>query len=330
MNKYLTKVAELFAHATTSASLQNMLSGGGIKSVRHLSEENPDLKLSVEPLPIPILRKELAAKEAIRQMESLGKNPDKVFLTRGGYVPNYGDRVIVKELAHPQRRESFNTIPEEYTTRRRLSLTHNATVYVPDDEVDSYQKDHPEVAFKPISQIPVEKYGLMKRMTSYPGKLMERLGIQKLASLPVSLRAISHNAMVGGSEGLGIDLGDGSDVDVFVPYKRDASYESAIDRVKRLYPQLEERKSSLGKAYKTTLTGKINGKDVDVVLAKGEKAQAFKDAYLGAKSRLTDEDRERIRAEKLRLKNAWILPEFRYKRYKNQLAEDLGLKQHYF
>ncbi len=69
---------------------------------------------------------------------------------------------------------------------------------------------------------------------------------------------------------------------------------------------------------------------MDLVFGKGEKALSYRDAYLRAKEELTDEQREAVRAEKARLKDAWFFKDLRYKNYKNHVAEQLGLKQHYF
>lgn len=331
MNKYLQKIAsELFAHTTTDNGLQRILNSGSIKSVSHVANEDPDTEVNIEPLPIPLFRSSLPASQAVDRLDALGKSPDKIFLTRGGYLPNYGENVVVKHLSHPVERVSVNTIPEEYTTRRMLSARSNATIYVPNSRLESYRQSNPEYVFDSLDNIPIKRYGFMDRSLSYPGKLMKVLGLNKEASLPISPRSISRNAFVAGSEGLGIDLGDGSDVDVFVPYLRYGSYQRAISRAKEMYPDLQERSSTANKQNKTTLSGTLDGKDVDLVFGHGEKAISFKDAYLDAKASLTDDQREEIKRQKAKLKYSWLFPETRYRRYKNTLAEELGLKQHYF
>ena len=331
-NKYLEKVAgELYAHATSDEGLHRILSSGGIKSVRHVALESPDQEMVVEtlPLPLPILRRTLSAVDANDFMNLLGKNPDKVFLTQGGYLPTYGSNVILKELTHPSERVSLNTIPKEFTTRRQLSVKSNAKIYVPDDKVDHFSEKYPEYSFKSLSSIPVQQYSYRDRLSHYPGKLMRFLGLNKEAQLPITPYSVSSNAFLAGSEGLGLNL-DNSDVDIFVPYARDNAYLKGIQKALEKHPELKERSTTINNPDKTTLSGVIDGQDVDLVFGRGEKALAFKDAYLNAKNKLTDEKRQEIIDTKRRLKESWFFPETRYKLYKNQVAKDLGLKKHYF
>lgn len=331
MNKYLEKLSkDLYAHATSEGNLLHMLKDGEIKSVRHLSVDSPETEVIAETLPIPFLRQTGKVSDVHDVMRRVNRDSDSIFLTRNRYLPTYGDHVIVKKLTHPLRRVSLNTIPDEYTTKRRLSLRSNATIYVPDDKVDWYTKEYPQYTFLGKNSIPIPETTLLDRMVAYPNKLAEAANLVKIASLPVNPRHISRNALLSGSEGLGISLDGSSDVDIFVPYVKDSAYYRAIEKAKLLYPELKERASTAENPYKTTLSGIIRGKEVDLVFGKGEKALKFKEAYLKAKSSLAEKRRLEILAEKSRLKNAWVLPETRYALYKRDLANELGLKEHYF
>lgn len=328
MNKFLTKVAEFFTHTTGDSGLEKILESGRIKHIGHLAKENPDLEVSVEHLPVPFLRKTMRAEDALKTMDGV-KVIDKVFLARNGYLPNYGDNVIVKDLVIPTVRPSFNSIPEEHVTSRSLSVRNNAKVYVPDERLADWKSKYQGVSFRPKSELHLKAYTFTDRAAAYPGKLLSALGISKQANHPVAPRHVGSTAFVGGSTGLGLNVDD-SDVDIFAPYARNGHYLRAIERIKAKHPELVERKSTLNNGFKTTLTGVINGKDVDVVLGTGDKAIKYRDAYKAALSSLTDEQRESIKKRKLELKNSWFFPETRYKMYKNQLSEQLGLKQHYF
>lgn len=330
INRYLEKIAEshTFSHVTSDDGLARILESGRIKTIRHLAKENPDLEVEVEPLPIPFIRQKLRAEDALSEMSGV-KDVGKVFLTRNGYLPNYGDNVIVKRLSVPQRRTSLNTIPEEYVTGRAISVKNNAEVYVPDHRLEEWRKGFQGVVFKPKSELALKPYTIKDRVLNYPGKVLEALGFNKQASSPVNPRAIGSTAFIGGSEGLGLSI-DNSDVDIFAPYARQRDYDKALERVKALYPTLQERSSTINNPNKSTLTGVVNGTEIDVVLGVGSKAINFRDAYQSAKQSLTDDQRELIKARKKELKESWILPELRYKLYKNNLATQLGLKQHYF
>ncbi len=153
--------------------------------------------------------------------------------------------------------------------------------------------------------------------------------ILKIASISQIKRTAGRNAFYAGSSPLGINI-DNSDIDIMIPYKRESSYLKAVERARTRYPELKERASSLDKTNKTVFTGRVNGKDVDLVYAHGEKAQNFASAYHKAKNGLSPEKAAKIRDKKNKLKSSWFFPEHRYKRYKNQVADDLGLRKHYF
>lgn len=89
-------------------------------------------------------------------------------------------------------------------------------------------------------------------------------------------------------------------------------------------------KASLHRDEKKTFTGKVNGQDMDVVLAYGPKAENFRKAFAAARDRLTDTDRRKIINRKRALKESWFFPGLRYNLYKKQLAEELGLRNAYF
>ena len=262
MNKYLEKIAqsEVYTHATSDSGLERILESGRIKHVAHLAKENPDLQVTVEPLPLPFVRQTMRAEDALKAMNGV-KVTDKIFLTKGGYLPSYGDNVIVKNLSSAKKRASFNTIPEEHIIGRALSVRSNASIYVPDERLDEWKSKYHDVSFKPKSQLQLKAYTVADRLAAYPSKLVDALGLNKSASHPISPHSIGSTAFIGGSTGLGINV-DNSDVDIFAPYARRANYLKALERVKARHPELKERASALKNEHKTTLTGVVNGQDI--------------------------------------------------------------------
>ena len=320
-----------YTHATSLDNLKVILSNGGkIKALRHIARDTPEAELSVEPLPLP-WRMNMKASDAYSRMKGI-KNTDDVFLARDGYVPNYGDVVVVKQMSDravtPGAR--LNTIPNEFTTRRALSLKNNATVYVPDDQLAELKKEYRGIRFRPKSEFKLHTYGLKDRFVAFKDKLKQRLGFGKEASDSAYKRKYGRNARLVGSEALGINVPGKSDVDVFVPYKRESAFRKAIARMQERHPGLQLNRASLKRDDKKTFSGSVNGQDVDVVLAYGPRAERFRQAFEEAARKLTPEKRREIVETKARLKKAWFFPQWRYKRYKNQVAEELGLKQAYF
>lgn len=310
-------------HATTKDSLDRILSSGKIKALKHVAKESPDLELSVELSPVPV-RVNMPASGAVEHLKKY-KDTDNIFFTRGGVLPNYGNYVIAKTLHNTKPSTLFNSIPNEFVTPKAVSVKRKTKIFVPDEELADWVKKYPNLSkrFVAKSEFAAPSYGFTDRAKAIYSKLT------KTSAHVIPVKSLGRNAIIGGSTGLGIDA-DGSDVDMFIPYKRRAAYENAIKRITTKYPSLTQRSSTLNNEFKTTLTGDVNGKEVDVVLGFGDKANAYHKAYLDAKSKLTYQDRINIVNRKRALKNAWFFPGTRYKMYKNQLATDLGLKEHYF
>lgn len=322
-----------YAHTTSVGNLKNILgSGGSVLSLRHIARRDPNAEVSVEPLPIPI-RQTLPAQQAYNMMRGI-KDTDSIFLTRNGYLPNYGDVVITKSLADRtvSRGRGFNTIPEEFTTKRPLSLRHNATVYVPDEHLDNFRAQYPNIRFSPKAEILLRSFGLKDRAAALYGKTLGRLRLVKEAVSEDSeyKRLFGSKARLVGSEALGINVPGSSDIDVFVPYKSQYQFQKALERISDRYPGLLMNAASVNRPDKKTFTGKVNGRDMDVVISVGPRAERFARAFADASEKLTDEQRAEIIRNKERLRNAWFFPETRYKRYKSRLAEELGLKQAYY
>ncbi len=329
---------DIYTHTTSLGALERMLeNGSAIKSLKHIYRESPDMELSVEPTILP-MRWNMKASEAYARMKD-GKDPDKIFFMRGKYAPNYGDSVITLENTKIMKPyASHFTLDNEYTTGRKVSLRGKGiSVYVPDEKVQELQGRYKKVRIYPVSLLKVPPYTLGDRVSSAWRRIT---GAEKVASDNSAIdarvydarykRLFGRNARLVGSEALGISVPGSSDTDVFVPYKSRYHFDRAIKRIPEKYPELVMNQASIEKPDKKTFTGKVNGKDMDVVIGYGGKAQRFNEAFTRAESMLTPEQRLAIIRRKQKLKDAWVLPEWRYKRYKKRLAIDLGLADAYF
>lgn len=399
----LTK--QLFSHTTTADNLKKILLSGELKALEDIAKKSPKKLINVESGFSSILgRQNLTAAEALVKMQK-NKDVGKVFLTRNGYVPAYGNHIITKNMYSPEKRLALNTIPEEYVTKNSINLQGPDTqIYVPDESLNYWKDAFPKYQFNPLTAYEGKTYGPLHRVSSLPQKavdsamsstalddiIADRRGLASMAGGAISgmagnalvnpngdlssyaaagaggaalglgsrhlsglggfigtgrqdlsklvddnLRAktvkgmFGSNAVLAGSSPLGIAL-DSSDVDVFMPYRTRMMFDRAAQQVQANYPELIPSRLNSVRPDKQVFSGNVGGKDIDLVLGHGPKAIAFRDAFNAAKKKLTDVDRASIIAEKTRLKHAWILQQLRYKMYKNRVAKDLGLKQHYF
>lgn len=322
ITKTANDIAASLYHATNKDSLDRILSSGKIKALKHVANESPDMELSVELSPVPV-RVKMPASGAVEYLRK-HKDTDNVFFTRGGVLTNYGNYVLAKTLKTVKPSERLNSIPNEVVTPNAVSVRRKTKIFVPDEELAEWVQKYPSLKrrFMGKSQLKAPAYGITDRAKAFYHKLTKSAAV-------VPLKTLGRNAIVGGSTGLGIDA-DGSDVDIFIPYKRKRDYDKAINRIVSRYPNLMQRSSTLKNDYKTTLSGTVNGREIDVVLGHGDKANNYYTAYLAAKNKLSDEERAHIINRKKELKNTWFFPQLRYKRYKNNLAKELGLKEHYF
>lgn len=392
-----------FTHATNKDNLEKILKAKKLAPLSQVARDNPNEIINVEAALTGLqARGNLGAADAAKAMANK-KEIDKLFLTKDGYLPHYGDYVIGKNMAAPDKRVALNLVPNEYTTNLSVALN-DASIYVPDEELLDWMKRYPGMSFEAKSKMPGKAYSRLHGAASLPSKaidyvsdtsdgdiaqvlrdmgllsreamigasvgagssalldedsslkdkaLMAALGagvgaghkslkglgglyntrlpspdeLQNITQKQVSDR-ISPKALLAGSKPLGLDIA-GSDTDILVPYKTDFFFNRAL---RQMQDYKDFRPSALNaiRPDKQVFTYNKGGKDIDIVLGRGSRPFAFRDAFLRAKKNLTDEHREHILAEKEALKNAWFLRESRYKNYKNQLAEDLGLREHYF
>lgn len=316
---------DLYAHATSLESLKNILSSGNLLSLKQVAEQSPEHEISVEPLPLPV-RMRIKAQPAY-DLLSLFKEPDKIFLTKGGYVGNYGDAVITKPMARKMDKgKGFNSIPGEYVTEKPISMGGGTKIYVPEPALEAFRDAFPQYRILSKDKLPIEAFGFTDRVRA----LAEKAGLVKESSISEYRKMFGRNADIVGSEALGLELEGSSDVDIFVPYASRHAYEKALQRMAERYPDMVMNEISKNRDDKKTFVGTVNGKPMDVVIAYGDRAKKFKQAFGSARSRLTEKRRAEIKAKKQALHDSLFFPKTRYRMYKREIADELGLRDAYF
>jgi len=389
-------------HATSADNFRKILSSGKLMPISEIAKHLPDSPVEVERALTSFSGREtLNAAEAVKAMAGR-KSIDKIFLTKDGYLPHYGDFVISRKAYLPSKNTALNLVPDEYISSKSIDITDpSVSMFVPDEQLSNWQKEFPGLNLLPKSsftgrrlsrldgamQLPDKALNLSKDTRLY--KLLSDAGLLSsdalagaglgvaanyalsddsdltdslLAALAgagagatyrsmrglggffgnkkldpeilngvdsaTAKRIFGNKAVVAGSRPMGTDIG-GSDTDIFVPYSSDYFFNRAISDMAE-NPSFIPSKLNAVRPDKQVFTYAKDGKDIDIVLGRGNKAFEFREAFNEAMKNLTDEQRAAIIAEKARLKKAWLLRNYRYKRYKNQLAEEMGLAQHYF
>lgn len=310
----------IYTHTTTLDNLHKILNSGRIKSVRHIANEDPDSVMNVESSLGMRTRKYLKAVDALKRLKEVGKNPDKIFLTREGHNGNYGDVFIAKNLQSPKEHNTFNFVPNEYTIRRPLSVKHNATVYVPAKHLQDLRDAYKHIKFKPDTEFE-HRITITDRFNTLKRKLFNKTALENMSDSKLKQLLHTNKAFNAGSTALGTNIGK-SDTDIFIPYKTQKAFDRKVKQLVSMYPDMQVRT----KPNKVTL---YNDK-VDLVVGHGDNAIGYANKFKELKHSLSDSDKDRIKKRKADIKNSWFFPEFRYKRYKKQVAKDLGLHQFYF
>lgn len=340
----ITKAAKTYAfsHSTSKDALRNILESGRLMPLSTLAKVAPETQISAEVNAFDRKRVSMTAAELATVQQQAGKDPSRLFLVRDKVLPHYGQYTIVKQLASPQLHTRLNLIPDEYVTGRSLSVRHNAQIFVPDDEVDALRQEFSGLGkiIQPRSAMTLTEaraYHLPRTwlQKATHGVLRKFAQVQTPFTEPNHLRPtllrkhLGRNATLVGSSALGTSVGD-SDVDIFLPVARQRDFEKKKLLAQQLFPTLSPSERNAQKSNKYLLTGRVGDREVDVVIGHGDTPRAFHRAFLNAKRSLTPERQKEIRERKQHLKDSWFFPETRYKHYKKQFAQELGLAQHYF
>jgi len=132
------------------------------------------------------------------------------------------------------------------------------------------------------------------------------------------------NPYLGGSMATGLALPGKADFDYGIRVKSRAKFDDLNHRLGQRAAASPYDKP--GTDYRV-FTTKIHGQDVDLAVLLGDKGKIQRDALQKAKAHLDANPgrRQEILAQKKKLKNAVILPEYRYKKFKRGLDKELGL-----
>ena len=193
---------QLFAHATGAENLRKILRSGSLRPLKDLAESNPELLVNVEKALTSLSqRPTLPAADAAKAMSG-AKEIDKVFLTKGGYLPNYGDHIIARKALAPSRRQSLNLVPQEYVTDKAISIYDPGTaIFVPDEALSLWKKEFPKANILPKSKFEGQQYTRVQGAAELPKKLQARLADTSVAKLIQDLGLTSQEAGMGAGAG---------------------------------------------------------------------------------------------------------------------------------
>lgn len=331
---YLTKIGqESYYHRTSE--IDPILASGRLRTLasRVKSPGTMDEEANVESNRWGRQRKRLSVQEAIQLLKAAGKDPDKIFLTKGGPIDDeaYGSYIIEKDpkgLPDVQPSNILNLIPNEYYHREDIPLQQAATIYTPTlTEAEALRQKYPHLSIKPKEELSAHPLPA-KSYTSFLQKIINQFPFAKTGADLSKMtektlkKKVDPNAMLVGSKGLGIDI-PGADTDIFIPYSTIASLEKARKSLKNKY-NLQESPYNINHKNRVILRDPTN--HVDIALALKKDAASYMNSYQHAKKNITPEQRKRIKKEKMEIKDAWFFPGIRYANYKRSLASQLGLK----
>lgn len=326
---------DTFYHRTNN--LDAIATSGRVKALKHLATNTPDLEVEVEPGAwgsnlggLSSSRSKMLASEAYDLMKDV-KDVGSVFLSKE-VLPSlsYGKYVIEKSLRNPKRNTSLNLIANEYITPRELSVRHNATVYVPKDELSDAVSKYKGIKFRSIDDLKARNANLVDHARTLYSKITKQANLQTLYSGSEKdvRKILGPNATIVGSEGLGISIPGKSDRDILVPYSTKRNYDNLVDKLRDNGMGLQESEYNSRKrdGYRV-YSYKDGGIDVDVALVHGGNASKLADKVRELRTSMTDEARQGIIDKKTSLQNAWFFKDKRYKNYKRNLDKQLGLTE---
>ena len=317
-----------FYHRTSN--IEDILRAGKLTPLDTLAREYPEKSLSIEPNRWDRDRENMSIADAVKVLKEQGKRTDAVYLSKDAPLEgdDYGDYIIEKELQHPKESDAINFIPNEYTSRRSLSLKRTAKVYAPDSQVERLSKINKKVPVVPLSEYK-DGFHESYSIPAFIRKLQLNAGLAKTASLnvtPSNVKSLfGRNATLVGSRGLGTSVNSFSDTDVLLHYQKKAYMDKAIARLSEKYGLRPSKYNSPNKSRQVYSTDNL-----DVVFSTHPDVKKHLDSYINARDSLTNEQRQDIIATKKRFEGV-MLPEFvknvLYKKYKRDLDKKLGIQR---
>jgi hypothetical protein len=248
---------QLFTHATSANNLRKILDMGELMPLKELAKKMPNTAVNVENALTSLTgRNTMSAQAAAAAMDGI-KEIDKVFLTKGGYLPHYGENIISRMAYSPKRRLALNLAPGEHTVTKGIPIKDKYTrIYVPDELLDTWRSEYPGVSFFPKSEFEGAVFNRVDGALDLPAK---GLGAATSALNEVKQRVIGKDldrdalAEIGLGEELKYLLGD------------DASYSKDILR------NTGELLNNLNEVWKNVDTAKINAIGVNNIPKLSEK-----------------------------------------------------------
>ncbi len=163
----------------------------------------------------------------------------------------------------------------------------------------------------------------LKRPSVEAGGLSDEEAQRQAEALRQRLaRRYNVSPYLGGSMATGLNLPGQADFDYGIPVKSRAKFDRIV---KRLAKSAKPSPYDMGGTDYRVFQTEMDGVPVDIAVLLGGKGSQQRTALRRAAESLTPERRQEILRKKLKLKRAIILPEYRYKRFKRGLDEELGL-----
>lgn len=154
---------------------------------------------------------------------------------------------------------------------------------------------------------------------------------EERAAIEESRQALSKRLNVTpfltGSMALGTNVPGSVDLDYMVQLKSKEKMLRLANKLRK-NPEFKTSPYHSGMSdYQIFMWDRKNKLPVDIALVYGDKADKYKSTVREVINKLTPEEREQIRKEKARLQQAWFMRQSRYRKYKRELDERLGIKQ---
>ena len=128
--------------------------------------------------------------------------------------------------------------------------------------------------------------------------------------------------LLSGSMATGTDIDTTPDFDFAIPIRSSNKYRKLKKKLDRVANKSQFNKED---ADYDVYSMNLDGQPVDVALLYGDKGIKQRKAYKRVKRSISKERLEEIRKRKHELKNAFILPDYRYKKYKRAVDKELDL-----
>lgn len=229
---------------------------------------------------------------------------------------NWNDPVLDQAKARAIRYQSHADLPEDkrkvlvqrFLATRPQSISQRLGLTKPDLAIDEY-----------LQNLASQKTNLNNQFR----ELMKTANLQKAEEIKNELKKkYNVTPFLTGSLRLGTNLPGKYDYDFNIHLESKAKFDALRNKFEKIMDSSKYNKPGTDHHIFTT---NIKGEEVDLALTYGDKGKKYQDSVRAAEKKLTPSKIQEIVKEKERLQNAWFFKERRYKDYKKNLDEELGI-----